>query len=292
MGRHGLEGHGNGPRGDVQVADRGGRRVRAGLDDGAPVRAREDDLVLVAAEDQVHAAAPRERVVGGEGLVRERDDALAAARAELARERSRRREAVRDLEAPERVAAEDARLRRQQTQQTHAAAEDRRRRLEAGHGPRHVAVEHGALELAAAPRERGEADVGLVVAEAREVDADEVEHADHAPAAVEAAEHGRRHEVARERRDGMRPRRADAVQERLQPRQVVELVDVVDGDDGQRRRIGAGRGAPSQRCAMEVMSCCLMSRCDVSQHLYVLPTTTTMPNHRRSWPQGTSSIGF
>ena len=73
------------------------------------------------------------------------------------------------------VLAEDPRLRRQQAQQADALAArqfDHGGRGRAVDGARDIAVDQRRVELAEPLPERLEADVGLVVAEARVVDAD------------------------------------------------------------------------------------------------------------------------
>ena len=62
-------------------------------------------------------------------------------------------------------------------------------------GARDVTVDKRRVELAEPLPERLEAHIGLVVAEARVVDADRVEHLDHAAAAVQRREHGWREKI-------------------------------------------------------------------------------------------------
>ena len=79
------------------------------------------------------------------------------------------------------VLAEDARLRRQQAQQADALAArqfDHGGRGRAVDGAGHVAVDQRRIELSEALPECLEPHVGLVVAEARIVDAHGVEHLD------------------------------------------------------------------------------------------------------------------
>ena len=79
------------------------------------------------------------------------------------------------------VLAEDPRLRRQQAQQADALAArqfDHGGRGRAVDGARDIAVDQLRVELREPLPERLEPDVGLVVAEARVVDADGVEHLD------------------------------------------------------------------------------------------------------------------
>ena len=96
------------------------------------------------------------------------------------------------------VLPEHPRLRRQQAQQADALAArqfDHGGRGRAVDGAGHVAVDQRRVELAEALPERLEAHVGFVVPEARVVDADGVEHLDHAAAAVQRREHRRREKI-------------------------------------------------------------------------------------------------
>ena len=86
------------------------------------------------------------------------------------------------------VLAKDPRLRCQQAQQADALAArqfDHGGRGRAVDGAGHVAVDQRRVKLSEALPERFEPDVGLVVPEAGVVDADRIQHLDHATAAVQ-----------------------------------------------------------------------------------------------------------
>ena len=161
------------------------------------------------------------------------------------------------------VLAKDPRLRRQEAQQADALAArqfDHGGRGRAVDGARDIAVDQLRVELREPLPERLEPDVGLVVAEARELYAHGVEHLDHAAAAVQRRQHRRRQEVARERRDDPTlALRLDAVDERAQLRQVLEVVDVVHGYERERVRSCGGEAAwappaHSDACARDACS--------------------------------------
>ena len=85
------------------------------------------------------------------------------------------------------VLAEDPRLRRQQAQQADALAArqfDHGGRRGVFSSTRDVAVDQRRFKLSEPLPERLEPDVGLVVAEARKLDAHRVQHLDHATASV------------------------------------------------------------------------------------------------------------
>ena len=85
------------------------------------------------------------------------------------------------------VLAKAARLRRQEAQQADALAArqvDHGGRGRAVDGAGHVAVDQLRVELADALPERFEPHIGLVIPETGVVDADGVEHLDHATASV------------------------------------------------------------------------------------------------------------
>ena len=117
------------------------------------------------------------------------------------------------------VLAKDARLRCQEAQQADALSA---RQIDHGgrggvfNSTRDVAVDQRRVELAEALPERLEAHVGLVVAEARVLDADRIQNLDHAAAAVQRREHRGRQEVTSQSRDhrAARTLRLDGVDER------------------------------------------------------------------------------
>ena len=242
--------------GPGEVDHHGAGRVHAGLDDPRAGGLLDVDDVLVPAHDHRERRVTLQRgevPVVGDALVRERDHAGAALLAHEARGLAHRR-AVRgrDVAAPEGLAPVRGLVGHHDADEpdAHRAVapdlDDRaggQRRVEAAH----VGGDPRGPELADARGELGDGDVVFVVAEDHVGDPDRVHAVDHAAPVVEAREDARREEVPGEGHDHrVRGVRGGVVpHEVLEPRQVLERIDVVDGDDAeggpaQGRIVGGG----------------------------------------------------
>jgi hypothetical protein len=235
-----------------ELEHRGERGVRAALHDPRGPLALERRLVLVPRQQRGEARpAAREGAVVGQRLVGERQHRGAPGLAEALGLGARGVVGRQEDRAPERrptvrrgVVHHDA-----DEPHAHRAApgrahldhvRDGQRRLEAAY----VRAEARGLELAHARAELLGRDVVLVVAEHGVREAERVHAVDHAPPRVEAREHARRDEIAGHRHEepvgGVDLARLS--QQRGEPRQVLEGVDVVHRHHTERGAARRGRG--------------------------------------------------
>jgi hypothetical protein len=217
--------------------------VRAGLEDRRAADELIDDMVVVAAEDQVEDATRGERAVLGEAAVGEADDGRRALGAQGGRLAPRGFEQFAEADVRPRL-GEGRRLGRDQADETDGHAGDgaqfggpHRRQRRLGH---QVRREPGKARLGETFAQHDGAEVELVVAGHGEVHAQRVPRRHHLAALEQARFDARRERVAAE--DEQRGRRLplDFAHQGRQPRQAAarplgvdgrDLVDVVDVDE-------------------------------------------------------------
>ena len=219
------------------VGDHGMGGLRACLHDPGPVDVLQHRRVLVPADDHRERRRPlrgRERAIVGDRLMCDRHDAGAARRDQPRRLLHGGVVRTYEVRAAEGLAAVHRRVGH------HHPDETDRDRPHADHvvtrqlEPRaHVRSEAHRRELLQAIPELLGREVVLVVAEDDVRHADGVEAVDHAAPGVDAREEARSEEVAGEHDDervAVGPCLV-MIDERLQPGEVLERIDVVDGDD-------------------------------------------------------------